>query len=64
MTNKVVKVRHFYTYTSNGCDCCEPTEWDSYQVYGCDMVYNSMEDLMEGYLRREFGVSFEVDYEE
>lgn len=34
--NKKFKIVEDIYYTSNGCDCCEPTEWYAYEVYDED----------------------------
>lgn len=61
---KTIKVRHFYTYTGNGCDCCEDTPWDNYEIDCLDRHFPDMESLMEAYLREVVGVEFEIEYEE
>ena len=61
---KTIKVRHFYTYTGNGCDCCEDTAWDNYEIDCLDRPFSDMEYLMEAYLKEVVGVEFEIEYEE
>lgn len=61
---KTIKVKHFYTYTGNGCDCCFDTLWDNYEIDCLDRHFPDMESLMEAYLREVVGVEFEIEYEE
>lgn len=61
---KTIKVRHFVTYTNNGCDCCEALPWDNYEIDCLDRPFPDMEYLMETYLREVVGVEFEIEYEE
>lgn len=40
---------HYYItddshYTSNGCDCCEPTKWEN---YNCDLWMHSASSIEE-----------------
>lgn len=61
---KTIKVKHFLTYTGNGCDCCEDTPWDNYEVDCLEGTFPDMESLMEAYLHKVVGVEFEIEYEE
>lgn len=57
----IVKVGHSTEYTSNGCDCCEPTPWDVYHVG--DQGFSNLEDVYE-HLLGEVGITVEIEYEE
>ena len=70
MMNKYV-IRHEITYTSNGCSCCEATEWDTFFVsfgdldeYGkpIERGYQDLEQAYEAILERE-GIDVVVVYE-
>ena len=61
MTMKTYEISHEVEYTDQGCDCCDPTEWDVYVVEGQRFSYLS--EALE-YLLAENGIVVKVHYKD
>ena len=61
MTMKTYEISHEVEYTSNGCDCCEPTTWDIYIVE--DQRFSYLADALE-YILEKNGIVVKVHYKD
>lgn len=60
------KLEYNPNYYSNGCDCCEPTEmegWDVYYDGELICTSNDIQDALTFILARN-GIAVEIDYGE
>lgn len=60
------KIQFSIDYMSNGCDCCEPTEWPTWEVLYQDETLCSFTDISDAlqYILEKQGITVEIDYGE